>query len=319
MPERFSANWPLKLLALAVAVGIWIWVSGEARMVRQFDVPLDIIVSPEHTLATPAPSTILVRLGGPETMMRRLDRPAMTMVLDLSRAEVGRQEIPLAPDDLVGAPSRAVVELIEPHRLTIILERRAERRLPVEPTFLGQPPEGFSFYGASVAPSAVNVEGPESQVLAIDAIPTSPIRLDLHSTSFDLVVRVLPTQPMIRQIDPRPVQVRVHIDASPIERVFSNVPVRLRGPSDLLQLNVSHADITVTGPPSLVDELDAERLQLYVVAPEGAPLDTPLDLSIEVDWGIDNPPTAAGLSVKKLRPRVATLTSSSGVSKEPTR
>ncbi|MDH3626980.1 MAG: CdaR family protein [Acidobacteriota bacterium] len=306
MPEGVTANWPLKLLALALAIGIWAWVSGEARMVRQFDVPLDVVVNADHVLGTPPPSTILVRLSGPETMMRRLG-PAMSMALDLTGADIGRQEILLVPDDLVGAPSGALVELIEPGRLTVVLEPRAEAELPIEPTFLGQPPEGFAFYGATVRPDRVTVEGPDVLVSVMASVPTSPIRLDRHESSFEVIARVLPDQSTVHSLNPRPVQVSVEIDAAPIERSFGGIPVRIRGGNNLYRLQNSRANVTVSGPPSVIDLLDRDQIVLYVQPSDGVPTTGSVALPIEVEWLLDEEQGANRLSVKKLQPREATL------------
>ncbi len=70
MLDRVLVNWPLKVLAISLAFAIWVFVSGEKRIVKNFEVPLDLRL-PDHLALLEAPQrTVSVRLRGPESLIR---------------------------------------------------------------------------------------------------------------------------------------------------------------------------------------------------------------------------------------------------------
>ena len=48
MLERLAVDWPLKVLALMIAFGIWAAVTGEKRIVKNFTVPLEVLLPGPH-------------------------------------------------------------------------------------------------------------------------------------------------------------------------------------------------------------------------------------------------------------------------------
>ena len=99
MLERVLRNWPLKLLSLALAFAIWVAVTGENRVVQDVSVPVEISVSEELILASTPPNTATVRLGGSESLMRRLNRLPMVLSVDLTDAVEGDHELPRPSGD----------------------------------------------------------------------------------------------------------------------------------------------------------------------------------------------------------------------------
>ncbi len=162
MLDRLLSNWPLKLLALALAFAIWVSVTGENRVVRDVSVPLEILLSDDRVVASTTLTTVVARLGGPESLMRRLDPVPLAVHVDLTDALPGENHVQIATTDLVNVPRGVEVAFIEPDRFSLTVDRRLRRELEVDVTFLGHPPEGYHFYGVEVLPQSVVVEGPES-------------------------------------------------------------------------------------------------------------------------------------------------------------
>ena len=158
MLEPLVRNWPIKLLALLLAFAIWIGVTGENRIVQDFRVPLDLTL-PEHLIpGEPPPSTVNVRLRGPETLFRRLDPLPLEINVDLREAGPGPRTVLLTPDQIAGLPSGVEVGQIEPDRFR---PARAPRsRPPGRPRVPGQPPAGFAVYDVRVSRKPSKSRGP---------------------------------------------------------------------------------------------------------------------------------------------------------------
>jgi YbbR domain-containing protein len=262
MLDRLLANWPLKLLALGLAFAIWVSVTGEKRVVQDFSLPLEIELSPERVLASPTPHTVTVRLRGVESVMRRLDPVPMTLQVDLRETAPGGHEVQLTNEDLSNVPRGVDVEFIDPDRLSLVVERRLRSELDVEVAFLGQPPDGYHFYGAEIVPAKIVVEGPESQVEPLAEVRTNPIRLDQRTEPFVARVGAVPEGQFVRVVDPRPLEVRVDVDAEPEDRIFRGIPVVVIGGGEGSRATPDQLDVTISGPPHLVDRILPDQIRL---------------------------------------------------------
>jgi len=261
MLERILANWPLKLLGLGLAFAIWVSVAGERWILQDLQVPLDLGLGHDLVVSTNAPTTVTVRLRGRESRMRRLDPVPITLRVDLSDAAPGDHDLLLSPRDLVGVPGGVEVDFVRPDRLRLQFDRRLVRNLPVEPTFLGRPATGFMVYGTEITPEVLSVEGPATQVADLEVLRTSPIRLDGRSAPFVARVGVVLDRPRVRVTDPRPLEVRVVVDAQATERTLEDLPVEVVGAAGPATVVPAILDVTLSGPSSLIEKLEPSQVR----------------------------------------------------------
>jgi YbbR domain-containing protein len=186
----------------------------------------------------------------------------MAMRVDLGDAPPGDHEVQLSKANLQNVPRDVTVAFIDPDRLSLTLGRRLRRELKVVPAFLGQPPEGYAFYGAQVLPEVIMVEGPESEVKQLELLNTNPIRLDQRTEPFQVRVSAVPEGTYVRVVDPRPLEVRVEVDAAPVERRFEQIPVRVTGGKYEATVTPGTVSITLSGPPAIVDGIRPESIRL---------------------------------------------------------
>lgn len=306
MLDRLTSNWPLKLLALLLAFGVWISVTGESDVLLDFDVPLDVQLPESRILATPPPNTVAVRLRGSESRMRRLDAVPMELHVDLLESSLGEQDVLLAKSDLVGVPAGVEVNFIFPDRLRVVVDQRAQRELPVEPTFLGQPPEGYAFYGVRISPETVVVEGPEAEVAPLSHIETNAIRLDKRRQPFTTRVNPVPVAEHVRIVDLKPLEIRVEVDKAPVEREFAELPLELSGPHAAMLPEPAQVTLTLSGPPDLLAALGPEQLRLTLDTRDWNP-ESPSALAPRLDF-IDVPmEDLPRLSAKAFEPSAVQL------------
>jgi len=271
MLPSLLANWPLKLLALTLAFGIWVSVTGENRVVQDFTVPLEIVLPDNMTLAVGPPTTVTVRLRGPETSMRRLDPVRLGVRVDLADGPLGSREIQLSAAHLTGLPEIIELDFINPDRLTLVIDELLPRRLPVEAIFAGEPPSGYAFYGADVHPDEVLIEGPASEVADLVELRTNPVRLDLLTEPVSLPAEIVPDSPLVRVIDGQEFEIRVFVDANPVERQFDAVEVVVEGAIHATEVDPVELSVTLVGPPTLLDAISPELLRVVVDASDLQP------------------------------------------------
>lgn len=306
MLDRIFRNWPLKLLAVLLAFAIWVAVTGEARIVQDFRVPVDIDVPDNLVPGESPPSTVSIRLRGPETLFRRLDPLPLEVHVDLHDASPGPRNVQLTADSVSGLPKGVEVTLIEPDRFRVVLERRARKTLPVVASFSGQPPRGYAVYDVRITPEVLDVEGPESGVAALTRLRTDPIHLENRTASFSVTVAAVPSRLEVRVVDPVPLEAQVEVDVAPESRTFPGVPVFAAGQFRAVPLAPATVAVTLSGPPALLRSIQPGQLRAVADTSGLAPRAEPYQVPVRVEFQDLTQKDLAKLAVRSLdRPRVA--------------
>ena len=266
MLERLQLDWPLKAVALVLAFGIWVSITGQGRTLKDFSVPLEIDLGEERIATEPPPTTVTVRLEGSRTSIRMLhqDQLALAVRLDLRDAPLGEREVQFSEGHLDGVPGGVDVSFFNPDRLRLVVDRRAQRKLKVTPELVGELPEGYSLYLARAIPDVIIVEGPEAALEIIGELHTDAIPLEGHRESFVAGVNVVPQDPQVSVLTTDPLEVRLLIDVSPVEVTFDKVPITLRSAGFEAKISPATAQVTVSGPPALVQQFTVRHLTAVV-------------------------------------------------------
>jgi hypothetical protein len=116
---------------------------------------------------------------GKQLIFMKVKEPRMK--LSLAGASRGRFERALAASDLPlpADGSIAVEDLVGPRVVSLQIDRRAYRDLPVAVRVTGQPAPGYLWSGLSMPePRQVRVTGPEQVLLGLDSLRLAPLRID---------------------------------------------------------------------------------------------------------------------------------------------
>lgn len=272
-------NWPWKLLALVLSYAIWIAVMGESRIMQDVSVPLDLTLPGHLVPAGQVPTSVVARLRGPENLLRRADLLRLSFPLDLEDATPGPVTVQLDPGGLRGVPSGIEVVFVEPDRLSLAFDDRAERTVPVVPALKGRPPEGYTFYGATASPDTKRISGPASDLQVVERLRTDPIALDGRTAPFHVRVRAVPDNPEVRLLESQPVDVQVDVDKNPGQKALE-VPVTLAGAPAGTSVSPHTVRALISGPPALLDTLQPTQVRAVAdvegLAPGGPSRDLPL-------------------------------------------
>lgn len=256
----FVEDWGVKLLSLAIALVLWLVVTGQNEPVTaHVNVQLNFIRPQSLEISNDPPRSVDVMLTGSRNKLDDLTALDLVATVDLSDQQPGERVLRLADKAVISLPQGVKVDGYQPSAIPIRLEPIIERQIAIEPKLEGKPADGYQVYGVRPSKTAVMVRGPESRVNALQKLETESIWLSGHKQTFtaeDLGIDVPDTK--VDLVDPV-VNVQVEIAELPVEKTYSGV------------LNGSGPPITVTvlGPPSILDKLRAEDLQIEP-APSGA-------------------------------------------------
>lgn len=213
--ETLRRNLVLKVFSLLIAVAWWAVVRGADTRVKDFSVPVDYAnLSETMELSGRVVDTLTVRLRAPDDVLRNLSEDRLSASIDLSRAPMGEQRVPIGRG-MLRVPAGLEVVRIAPSVVAFRIERRVRRQVPIVVEFAGRPPEGFEKTGHSVAPPTATIEGPSSEVAQVTRALAGTILLEGEKADLEFVTHPTPESPAgshVRVISPtEPVMVRVAI------------------------------------------------------------------------------------------------------------
>lgn len=259
-----ASNLVLMLLALALAVLAWIVAVEEEDPTREERYPQSIPV----TLPEPPDGMVIVgefdervrvTVRAPESVWRSLSPDDFTASVDLTDLTTGSYHVPVQVK-LNKRPAR--VTLVEPEQVTLELEPRLERTVPVKVQVEGEPMLGYIMQARTVTPHQVTVVGPGTYVTrvveAFAAISVQDANANVEQ-ELDLSLLDQDGQPIPYVTSaPEKVRVRIPIELSGYYRSLA-VKVVLQGEISPGYFNSSISieppSVTVFGSPNVISAL----------------------------------------------------------------
>ena len=214
--ELVVKNTGLKILSLFLAFVLWMVVfQGDQIVDQTFEVPVRVVPGPESVVMGQSALTVKVAVQGTPILLRRLLPADIVARIPLSKEEEGEQEIAISREHL-GLPGELEVVRITPPSLSVTLEQKERKRVPILPTLAGDPAPGFRVGKVRKQPSTVVVEGARSEVEALEGVPTRPVDISGTRESLQQEVPLADTgKKTVMLAEDVVVKVQVSIEADP--------------------------------------------------------------------------------------------------------
>jgi YbbR domain-containing protein len=182
-------NLAYKLLALVAAIIIWIYVNdfqpsnetqNHKNPIISLRVPLKADRLASDLLVTNMPSEVTVQVEGrPEDIVGlSAEQDEITAYLYLHGQSAGSCHVPVIvklPDPFVGMRKKAVPDAVD-----VVLVKKEQRRLRIEPIFLGAPPDTHRFSAPSISPENATISGASENVRSVRRLA---VKLDTEKLS----------------------------------------------------------------------------------------------------------------------------------------
>jgi len=201
------------LVALVAAFLLWYALAAQRSeniSVRGVKARLTLVNIPRNLVLTSSvPDTVSLQLRGPLTRTLDSSNPP-EVLLDLSDARPGLNSYPINASD-IPLPAEVDVVSVDPPAITLELERQAARLVPIQPLIDGEPAPGFVLGEVRVVPKEYTVEGPESLILTLKSVVTSPVSIEGAAGPVEAVVQAALPNPQLRALGLGPIEVIVDI------------------------------------------------------------------------------------------------------------
>jgi len=252
------------LLAVGVAAFLWIYVAiGQNPLVSRTIPRVDVRVRnlSANELIVRAPSQVTVRLEGPRSQIALLTPKLIDASVDLAGLRPG--DHPDVPITAIAPLDVRVIDL-NPAVAFVVLDALVTKRLPVEVTLVGTPPQGVTLGTPRASPTHVEVSGPSRQVdqvrRALVSLDTSTVRQEVLTSLRVRAVDAGGHDVSGLTITPSYIGTTLAAREAVISKVVPAVPTVVGDPLQGMAVTGAAADpgtVTVTGPGTLLQDVES--------------------------------------------------------------
>lgn len=173
-PAPRSAHWLSLTVSVLTAILMWYVISVRDLLEAQLEVSIDYYGIPQNLIVTEGlVSKAVVRLRGPEALLRSVSAQHRTHAIDLSGIRQGVTVVHLGDDSISKGAFRAFEVMdIQPPRIVIKADALLERSVPLRVRVDSPLRDGaLTVENISVSPDTVVLRGPEKILSEISSLP----------------------------------------------------------------------------------------------------------------------------------------------------
>ncbi len=245
-------NWPEKVICLAIALFLFLFFRINSLESKTFFVPLKVENTESLTPSLAYLDAVRVSLRGERNSIYSILEEDVISYIDASLA-VEEGEF-TAPVKIRLTGTAAAVDMLEvtvdPPEVTLMLEQRVSKILPISPVLTGFPGEGYAFDSCVLNPSSLEVSGPRAAIEVLSELKTEPISVSGLNSSADGAVAVIIPSSLVSLSDSERISYRVYVSPEISQRSLEEVSI-VYGPlaSDLeIESATTTANLVISGP-----------------------------------------------------------------------
>ena len=189
---RITAKWPAKVLAVAAAVVLMLFHRMSTLETRFFFSQLQVITG-ELVPSNYYSRVVRVSVRGEANVVHTVLEEDIITFLDISGLTTeGIYQVPVQIRRTGTAVGTEPLEIsVDPLEVTLHLEQRISRNIPLIPVFRGNIAGGYEMTSQSLRPSGVVAEGPASIIGQIVRFETGIIDLEGRNEDFAVTVDII--------------------------------------------------------------------------------------------------------------------------------
>lgn len=253
-------NLKLKLASVLTAFILWLLVTAGHSSIIDFNIPLQFSGLSEHlAIAGDYQDIIDVRVKAADTTIQQLTASEIDGALNLSGLQEGEHIIPMTFDK-IRVPFGVEVVKVNPSRITLTIQKKIEKKVPIMPLLVGRVADGYEQVGAKVEPPLATIIGAEGDVNSVEKVSTDAILFANKDSSFTVSAKVIVDNPNVSVADPSVALVEVSIAEIEEEKEFVDLPVIVQNSQYKVKLDPEKLMLMLSGAKSRMDNLTEENI-----------------------------------------------------------
>ena len=264
--DAFRHDYQRKLIAVFFALLIWMIVNQRISKVQTFSgIPIELI-NPNTNIIISSSSkpTASIILRGPEAILSSLKSKDISVQLVIPEGvKPGTLNLLLDQSD-INIPSMTKLENIVTNNVIIEVDELIEKQVPVRLLFNNALADEFRLMDTpQIEPTNKIIRGPSKRLDSINYLTTKPFLIDSSRTK-NYVSSAAISLPVGVNTDFEKVKVVVNIEPASKIRPLRRQPLSIMGETKLTSSNLPFVDAVISGPPSLIDKVNAEDFKFFV-------------------------------------------------------
>jgi len=263
-------NWHIKVLSLISAILIVYFNNITSLETRVIAVPLEVRLPVEHLPTSAPPASVRVNLRGEGDEIVGILSEDIVAFIDLSGYESAGIYQPA-----VQIERRAQALDIEPLQITsdpatlsVRLEEKTTKEVPVEIETHGESPEGYQLTEIRATPALITLTGPRNIIERTNSVSTEPIDIARQTSDGSIEAEIVVSGAYVESLSGTTIIVLSEVVEVPIEKTVDEVDINVANLANRFDVtfNSSESRITVSGTPSTLETLNNENVYLLIDA-----------------------------------------------------
>ncbi|GHV86559.1 hypothetical protein AGMMS50230_21670 [Spirochaetia bacterium] len=303
---RLAEKWPAKVISIMVAIILFAFHRMGDLQERFFSVPLRLDINSSLVPGTPYPRNIRVTIRGDNSSIYRIGEDDIEAYLDLSRyTEAGTYRASVEMNKKGIAAEVETLEIsLEPAELTLELDTKMSKFVPISPDFKGYLETGYEMVSYTMEPSQMVLEGPMKLLTGIAELSTETIEIQGRNSDFAVRVRVKNPNPLLFIRGDGMTDFQAFVQELIMIKNFEELPISVAalGPGLKAVLDPPAASVRIQGAQNELDALDP----MTILGVDCSLLTVPG--SYELPLNVFNVFIPEGLTVDRLEPETIRIT-----------
>ena len=257
-------NYKPLLICFFLALLLWIAVVTDKQYMRKIEVPFKVSrVAPGFIISEPLPDKVVLEVSGRGRALFGLQFYSPSFELELPELKISTIIKLNEYQNRFNFPRNLgikLIEIIEPHTVSIKIDRLTEEEKPVSIQAKIKPMPGYILDDIKPDRHTVMVTGPLNRIRNIKAIVSDSISKTALKYPFTVNLKLHNPAPGIISIEPDEIAVKFEISQL-VERTLYNIPIQLTGiPSNFTAKAIpANATIRIKGSETNVTAFNAEQ------------------------------------------------------------
>ncbi len=253
----FKENLLAKTISLVIAVVLWLYVNYENLPEKYLNVSLKVINIPKKlTIANNIPKMVSVKIKGKYDVIQTVYPKLIIAYIDLKNAIEGKNRVYIRTK--LRKNKRIKIVNIVPETVEVYMEKVFRKEVPVSPTIINVPAEGYIKAGESFYPTSVIVEGPKSVVEKMEVIRTKPIDIGGVTGSIYKDVEFDIPDEFVRTVNYHTIKIEINIKQNFKTIIYNKFKVVIKNLNDKFRIENKEslfAKIKIKGPESRLRQI----------------------------------------------------------------
>jgi YbbR domain-containing protein len=207
---KIIEKWPVKILSLAAAIIIAIFYRMNTLETRSFIVPLHVLSNDHFVPVSVFADNARINMRGDSASIYQINEDDIEAYIDFRKFfNEGTYRIPVQVRKKGSALGVEPLEIsVLPMEISIILEQRIRKYIPVYPVFSGTITSGYEMTSQTIVPQSIMAEGPRTSLENQFEFITETIDLEGRNESFSVFVNIINNNNLVTVFGNRMIEFR---------------------------------------------------------------------------------------------------------------